>query len=257
MESVFSGDAGTSTPDMQSARIFQISQNTGTGTVLPIDAFGLKWPAEIWCAIYNVADSVLQEQIKIIRNDPTEPSVQDIREIIKQKVTDWALQSQRVYETAGFMKPNLYISSSVSDTGPEFGTIKCYIIELQNIDDQRSFFVPEQAGEARILEFTRYGRLVLAYNNINSLDIVPHEMLHAVQNSYLPFGDTTCGYWEGTATLYGLFQGNSGTIAVATGLPEYTFLLSDYLMIGSKQGSYEVFVSQSGFLCLCRPQIQC
>jgi predicted small secreted protein len=246
MESVSSGDDGTSTPDMERP-IFQSDQNTGTGTALQSSTFNTRWPAEIWCAIYNVADSVLQDQIKIIKNITTEPSVQDIREIIKQKVTDWALQSQRAYETAGFLKPNLYIASQPSDLGSELGVNKRYIIELQNIDDQRSFFVPEQAGEARILEFTRYGRLVLAYNNINSLDIVPHEMLHAVQNSYLPFGDTTCGYWEGTATLYGLFQGNSGTIAVATGLPEYTFLLSDYLMIGSKQGSYESSYSNQDF----------
>lgn len=173
------------------------------------------WPAQAYCIIYNSANPNLIAAVKNLHGLTANPGAALIRGDVVNLVGGSARKAQAIYQTDGLIGPNLYIGRTACRDN-----VARYSIHMAD-DPLGSNFSPDNPNEwENPLTINRhFGRLIIENSWLDGhvasmLDIVSHEMLHGVQDSYQIWGITPKGYREGSAATYGRSIDKGQVIAV-------------------------------------------
>ncbi len=229
------------------------------------------WSAQNWCIVYNKSASFVVSAIqqRLVTdgtiNPGDTPSDAQIVSTVETYVVDNADSAQGSYEAAGFDDPNLiaYTNSSGPCSG-ELGSTARYLLRLTEGGAQ---YTQDYAGEPISPNGLKYGRMFINPSQMNDsasvaagqlgtiMAAIAHEMLHAVQQSYVYYGWSSAGFAEATATTYGTTLDQSGTISVRSYTGDETMLLSDFFGVATMNFSgisVKAYAGQDFFAYLAR-----
>ena len=200
------------------------------------------WSAQAWCIIYRRTEPELVAAVKNVYGIAGVPTAAQLRAAIIDKIAASARRSQAIYQADGFIGPDLYIGRTACRD-----SVARYNIHMVNAG---SHFTANDPNEQANAANTHYGRLYIQYNYMDNtiaqdrftiLNVISHEMQHAIQSSYQISGNfTPKGYREGSATTYGQTIDNNQTIAVRSEIG----MLSDSLMapeVGKRYNNEDFF----------------
>lgn len=206
---------------------FVTSDQAVTNDGLPLEvvapvlksAASTTWPVQRWCSRYNPKAAPVVDAVKAVLGIAGTPTLSQIKQVIRSKAVNSALQAQAAFQNDGAIAPNL-------GTGTACGSPGQYYINIVNAD---SHYQPRDPGAPMDPSGgSRYGSLFLGADRIplndaigSAYGVVAHELLHAIQTSYGLLGFSTLGYKEGTATIYAKTLDSGGVITVR---PEMTLL---------------------------------
>ncbi|MBI5399983.1 hypothetical protein HZB07_05180 [Candidatus Saganbacteria bacterium] len=249
--------------------IFTIVYNPNMEVVLSdavaassVDSFATRvppWQTNRWMTIFNTAEATLRTVVAgILGVAPASLTNDQIKAVIKTRVTDNAAAAGRIYQTAGFRQPNLEPRANQALSGT---TEAVFAI---NVTDARNSSAPSGATrEAIPLLGLGYGLIYINSNDVNDtiaeplgsiLDAVAHEMLHTIQFGYdIGYGATSSGFLESTAATYGttIDHGNT-TPQVRTGSATEIYKLSTYLGCENVGPASYAYANQDFFAYVAR-----
>lgn len=199
------------------------------------------WSTKKWCAVYN--KKYVSKLLGI-----TEGAVAAEAQSL---VANNAQSIQTIYSALNVTSPNLKeFTGSTDPCGSALGATARYIIYWGVSGNSYS---PIDAGEIVPSYGNDYGQMyvpilsaywTVATNGQTIYGIIGHQMLHAIQDGYEIFGDTTQGYREGTATAFGASLDDMYESGASTYTPSVrslsdsdTFLLSNFLMLNVDSSS--------------------
>jgi hypothetical protein len=230
-------------------------------------ALSAVWETRSWAVVYDAAEAA--PEVKKFLGLSVDPTADQIRLVVKQKVADSAADAAAIYQGEGFRSPALYVARTAAEAGGEtFGLNPRYLLHFQAREGAN--FTPKDPSELLDPDRNHYGRVYIQdidlNNNYATVGIsiygtVAHELFHAVQAGYDLSGKIWLkGVREGTATAYGdlLNRRHNGDPAATPNvrqmsiypgqIKDETFKLENYLLIPGNDS----YSNQDFFVYLAR-----
>ncbi len=193
------------------------------------------WSTKKWCAVYS--KKYVSKLLGITEGE--------VAAAAQTLVANNAQSIQTIYSALNVTSPNLKeFTGSTDPCGSVLGATARYIIYWGK---QGGSFTPTDSGEIVPSYENHYGQMyvpiesaywTIATNDQTIYGIIGHQMLHAIQDGYGIFGDTTQGYREGSATAFGASLDDKYESGASIYTPTVrslsdsdTFILSNFLML--------------------------
>lgn len=194
------------------------------------------WPASVWCVYYNPKDNNLIAAVKKQLNTAANVTPEQIDNVVYTSVAQAAEFSQNIYMKAGFRAPNL--NSRDEPCGSNLERVPKYRLSLGTYPDYPIADTSHYHTYNNMFGFLAIDENTIGEKPDSTIGSVKariaHEMLHAIQDGYdFLMDDSTLGYQEGAATIYGKTIDNWPLIKVRSYLPCEIKLLSKPLTVGT------------------------
>jgi hypothetical protein len=259
-------------PSLVNLRLSAVAEASGTSPARQqlAQLSGNSWTTRNWAVVYDAVE--VADSVKTFLGIGTEPTADQIRQIVKLEVANHAADAAAIYQGEGFRAPTLYVAQTAAEAGgSSYGTTPRYLLHYQAL--QSAKFFPADPNELIGPDANHYGRVYIQTSNLNYkyansgmsiYGIIAHELFHAVQAGYGLAGKTYLkGVREGSATAYGdlldrRHNGNPAAIPQVrqgtrfpTQIANETFKLDVYLLIEQAVDSLP-YANQDFFVYLAR-----